>query len=85
VHESGAKSTEYVTPEDVDHLCKRTAPYAKAWAPVADRLWREEHPTGKKVYEDNISMMPVDQKAKLLAEKDAELDSAIAAGTEFTK
>jgi MoaA/NifB/PqqE/SkfB family radical SAM enzyme len=85
VHESGAKSTEYVTPEDVDHLCKRTAPYAKAWAPVADRLWREEHPTGKKVYEDNISMMPVDQKAKRLAEKDAELDSAIAAGTEFTK
>ena len=30
-------------------------------------------------------MMPVDQKAKRLAEKDAELDSAIAAGTEFTK
>ncbi|MGN0054878.1 MAG: radical SAM protein [Atopobiaceae bacterium] len=75
VHAAGAKSTEYVTPESVDHLCARTMPYAKAWAPEADKIWREEHPTGKKIYEDDISMMNVDDKAKLLAQKDAELNN----------
>ena len=70
VHAADAKSTEYVTPESVDHLCARTAEYAKAWAPVGDRIWLEEHPTGKKVYEDDISMMPVDQKGKILEEQD---------------
>ncbi len=75
VHEANAQSTEYVTPESVDHLCERTAPYAKVWKEHADKIWLEEHPTGKKVYEDDISMMPVDQKAKMLAEKDATLDA----------
>ena len=70
VHAANAKSTEYVTPESVDHLCARTAEYAKAWAPVGDRIWLEEHPTGKKIYEDDISMMPVDQKGKILEEQD---------------
>ena len=77
VHDADAKSTEYTSPEDVDHLCARTAKYAEKWAPEGDRIWVEEHPTGKKVYEDNISMMDVDKKAKMLAEKDAELDSHI--------
>ena len=78
VHEANAKSTEYTSPEDVDHLCARTAEYAKKWAPEGDRLWLEEHPTGKKVYEDDISMMDVDKKAKMLAEKDAELNAEVA-------
>jgi MoaA/NifB/PqqE/SkfB family radical SAM enzyme len=77
VHDADAKSTEYTSPEDVDHLCARTAKYAEKWAPEGDRIWVEEHPTGKKVYEDNISMMDVDKKAKMLAEKDAELNSQI--------
>jgi hypothetical protein len=72
VHAADAKSTEYVTPESVDHLCARTAPYAKSWAPVADKVWREEHPTGKKIYDDDISMMPVDQKGKMLEKQDEE-------------
>ena len=75
VHEADAKSTEYVTPESVDHLCERTAPYAKTWKQHADKIWLEEHPTGKKVYEDDISMMDVDAKAKRLAKKDRELDA----------
>ncbi|MGI6230894.1 MAG: radical SAM protein [Tractidigestivibacter sp.] len=83
VHEADAKSTEYVTPEDVDHLCARTTPYAKTWQPVADRIWNEEHPGGKKIYEDDISMMDVDKKAKMLAKKDAELEGQIEDGTEF--
>ena len=70
VHEAEAKSTEYTSPEDVDHLCARTAKYAEKWAPEGDRIWVEEHPTGKKVYEDDISMMPVDQKGKMLEEQD---------------
>lgn len=69
VHESGAVSTEYVTPEDVDHLCKRTTPYAKAWAPEARRLWLAEHPSGK-LDEDEVADMSVDRKGKALADED---------------
>jgi hypothetical protein len=80
VHEAGATSTEYTSPESVDHLCERTAPYAKAWKPKADELWRAEHPTGKKVYDDDISMMEVDRKARMLEADDEASDEAVAAG-----
>ena len=72
VHESDAKCTEYVTPEDVDHLCQRTSVYAKSWEDRAEKLWLEQHPTGKKVYEDSVSNLGVDSKAKLIAEENAE-------------
>jgi len=53
VKESGAKSTDMEAPEDVDVLCAKTAPAAKAWAEVADRLWAENpksrQPVGKAV------------------------------------
>ena len=74
VHEADAPSTEYVTPEDVDHLCERTAPYAHAWEERAEKLWLEEHPTGKKVYEDALSDEKISVKAKLIAEHDAEAE-----------
>jgi len=45
VRESGAKSTDMEAPEDVDALCAKTTPAAKAWAEVADRLW-SENPKG---------------------------------------
>jgi len=41
VKESGARSTDMEAPENVDVLCAKTAPAAKAWAEVADRLWAE--------------------------------------------
>ena len=41
VKESGARSTDMEAPENVDVLCANTAPAAKAWAEVADRLWAE--------------------------------------------
>lgn len=41
VKESGAKSTDMEAPEDVETLCAKTAPAAKAWASVADQLWAE--------------------------------------------
>ena len=44
VKESGAKSTDMMSPEDVDHLCSKCDEYAKEWAPVADRLWASNHP-----------------------------------------
>lgn len=47
VRESGAKSTDMIAPEDVDVLCTKTTPAAKAWAEVADRLW-EENPKSRK-------------------------------------
>ena len=43
VKETGAKSTDYEAPEDVDTLCGRTAPYAEGWKPAADRLWSDSH------------------------------------------
>lgn len=40
VHETGAVSTDYQSPETVDHLCDKTTPYAENWAGTADALWK---------------------------------------------
>ncbi len=45
VKKTGAKSTDMESPEDVDHLCDKCEEYAKKWAPDADRLWEETHPS----------------------------------------
>ena len=42
VNESGAKSTDMKSPENVNDLCKKTAPIAEKWAPMADNLWSEK-------------------------------------------
>ena len=39
VKEAGAVSTDYQSPESVDHLCAKTTPYAENWKPTADSLW----------------------------------------------
>ena len=39
VKKSGAHSTEYQSPESVDHLCDKTTLYAETWKPKADELW----------------------------------------------
>jgi len=44
VHDTGAVSTDYESPEAVDTLCDRTTPYAEAWKPQAEKLWAESHP-----------------------------------------
>lgn len=41
VKETGAKSTDYESPEDVDTLCDRTTPYADKWKKQADCLWEK--------------------------------------------
>ena len=35
----GAVSTDYQSPESMNHLCDKTVPYAKAWRSTADSLW----------------------------------------------
>ena len=44
VHNTGAVTTDYESPEAVDTLCDRTTPYAEAWKPQAEKLWSESHP-----------------------------------------
>ena len=44
VHESGAKSTDCTSPEDVDDLTAKTEPVAEKWAVTADKLWKQSHP-----------------------------------------
>lgn len=41
VKNSGAKSTEFINPEDVDELCKKTVNYGLTWAKRAEPLWKE--------------------------------------------
>ncbi len=41
VNKSGAHSTDLESPESVEHLCAKCEKYAKDWAPVADKLWKE--------------------------------------------
>ena len=52
-------------------------PYAEEWAPKARELWLAEHPTGRKVYEDEMSQQSVDFKAKVIAEEDAHEEAVI--------
>jgi MoaA/NifB/PqqE/SkfB family radical SAM enzyme len=41
VDETGAKSTDYISPESVDHLIAKTIPYAKKWTPRSEKIWAE--------------------------------------------
>jgi hypothetical protein len=77
VHEADAPNTDYAAPESVEELCAKTTQYAKDWAPTAEKLWLDEHPTGKKIYADEMSQTPVDIKAKKLAEDDAKEEAIV--------
>ena len=83
VHASDARSTEYVTPESVDHLCARTTPYAHAWEARAEELWFEQHPTGEKVYADKLSNGTISEKARLIAWHDAEAERDLAGAPRY--
>ncbi len=41
VKKTGAKSSDLIHAEDVDTLCDRCVDFARAWAPEADRIWKE--------------------------------------------
>jgi hypothetical protein len=65
-----------VAPEDVDHLCARTTPYAKAWAPVGNEIWLEQHPTGQKEYGNDVSGKSPKERAERI-ERDDEKNAAV--------
>ncbi len=45
VNETGAKSTDLVKEESVEHLCAKCDKFAAAWAPEAEELWKTtKHP-----------------------------------------
>ena len=54
VKAAGAKSTDLTAPETAEHLCGKCENYAKEWAPVADRLWKSNHPGYEKSDKDMI-------------------------------
>lgn len=61
VTESGAHSTDLVAQESAEELCAKTKPAAEAWAPVAERLWTDEHgPRTANRKRDNIGMSDTD-------------------------
>ncbi|MCI8565977.1 MAG: radical SAM protein [Lachnospiraceae bacterium] len=39
---AGARSTDLISPESVEHLCAKCDRYAKEWQPVAEELWQAE-------------------------------------------
>lgn len=51
VEMTGAKSTDLVNQEGVEHLCAKCDKFAAEWAPVAQKLWEEnKHPNPKTQY-----------------------------------
>lgn len=46
VKESGAHSTDMVSPESAESLCDKTKEYAREWAPRAQQLWQAEKDAG---------------------------------------
>ena len=40
VADSGAHSTDPMSPETTEHLCSKCDGYAACWTPVAEQLWR---------------------------------------------
>ena len=45
VKDTGAVNTDYESPESADHLCDKTTAYAERWAPFAEKVWEENHPS----------------------------------------
>jgi len=43
VERTGAHSTDLQSPESVEHLTEKTAPYAERWTPTAEKLWSCSH------------------------------------------
>ena len=42
VEESGSKSTDMQSPENIYDLFAKCKPYADKWEPVADELWKKD-------------------------------------------
>lgn len=40
VKKTGAKSTDLMSPESVEHLCGKCVEYSENWKKAADELWK---------------------------------------------
>lgn len=68
VRKSGAHSTDLQSPESAEHLCGKCIPYAKAWKPVADKLWNAtEHKEHR--YENYKGWKPKEQREEETASR----------------
>ncbi len=58
VKQSGAESTDIMSPESVDHLCGKCDAFADEWSIVAKRLWENENTEiyNKKMMADKAEM-----------------------------
>lgn len=58
VAESGAHSTDPLSPETADHLCSKCDAYAASWKPAAERLWAENRAAKAAKKEQESSAAP---------------------------
>ncbi len=57
VRDTGAKATDFISPEPAETLCARCEEYAKAWAPIAEDIWNSnKHPNPKTQYYRDIHL-----------------------------
>ncbi|WP_455136254.1 radical SAM protein [Thermophilibacter sp.] len=69
VEQTGAHSTDLVEQESPEQLREKTVPAAKAWAPVAERLWDDEsNPLWDRRHNDPSQGMAETDMAKLRRE-----------------
>lgn len=54
IKQTGAKSSDFLSYEDVETLCSKCDAFARAWEPVAEELWNStQHPkTHTQYYRD---------------------------------
>lgn len=62
VKNSEAKSTEFINPENVDDLCKKTINYGLTWAKRVEPLWKENLDSKNK--DKLIDEKEIDKNAK---------------------
>ena len=52
VKDTGAKSTDLESLEDVEHLCSKCDKYAACWAKEADKIWNSKKHNNKGKYQN---------------------------------
>ena len=88
VKDSGAHCSDPVKPQDVHDLCAKCEAQAKAWKPVADKLWAESAVDGKHCLNDDDTILPQNRvnPAKVMSMEEAIAhDDAVAAAKKAAK
>lgn len=78
IKETGAKSSDFLSCEDVETLCSKCDDFALAWQPVADELWASTtHPKNRTQYYRDTPEGIAEAKMKKNAEATVEVVSDI--------